>query len=120
MASSLDPSRSTVSTSPTMYYETDYTAKAVAGSQDAIISWWKTNKYKEPFNKLVADRVSGEPEACILRVGLGFQNERVTIVDVLQEAGIECKGAPWYLFKSVFKKGINTPDAKSSSSLKDH
>lgn len=79
---------------PTVYYKTEHTAKAVSESRKELLSWWKQKERTEPFTKLVADRIDSEPYACILRLKSQNINEGEKILNILQKAGILCKNVP--------------------------
>lgn len=83
-----------VQVAPKIYYKNEHSALAVANSKEELMTWWLTVKSKIPFNQLVADRIRDAPNQCLLRVGLGYQNEGRKINQIFKEALVTCEDLP--------------------------
>lgn len=78
----------------TISFSSEYTAVATCESEFEIREWWKSVHRKEPFCKLVADRIDGEPNKALLRVGAGFKNEGLKITDIFKHSAIPLLNSP--------------------------
>ena len=83
---------STEDNKPIFKYFDTRTASTTFESEDELNKWWESVKNEKPFNELISERPA--PCECVLKLTLDHFKKKYMIDQILEEAGVKCKGIP--------------------------